>query len=363
MNERLLTVAYLIDDLRLGGAEKQLSMLASALPSSFKPVVVCLSQHAHPIRELLESAGVEVVTVERRSHLEARRLREALRAVREADADVVHGFLDAANGYAFVCARALRKPVILSVQSDSLRVSGVKRMVLSWMLRRAERVLVNSRKGADFLRNRVGVAEARILHVPNWIDTEKAAARRVARRTPTPPTVGFVGRFAPEKRVGLLLDVFHLLLREIPDARLVLMGDGPERDEILRRVGRLNLADRVELVAPNPAVEGTLHRFDVFVMTSALEGLPNAAIEALAAGIPVVSTRVGDMADIVVEGRTGALFENEDPGSMAATLARVLADRTLAENAAAAGPKLVEERFSLRRAVERLTETYRALAR
>ena len=363
MDERTLTIAYLIDDLSLGGAQKQLSMLARALPSPYKPVVVCLSQHTRPMREVIESAGIEVVAIERRSHAEIRRFREAARVIRTRGADIVHGFLDAANGYAFVCGRTLGKPVVLSLRSDTLRVSGAKRKALEWMLRHADRVLVNSRRGAGFLKDSVGVSETRILHIPNWLDTKTIGPARDLARPGAPLTIGFVGRLVPEKRVDLLVEVFHKLLARIPDARLILMGEGSDRDKIAGLVARLKLGGRVEWVPPSLAVGDTLRRCDVFVMTSALEGLPNAAIEAFALGIPVVSTAVGDMGELIIEGQTGALFEDDDPESMAVTLSRVMTDRALLHNAAAAGPKLVEERFSLSRAVDRITEVYRSLVR
>jgi glycosyltransferase involved in cell wall biosynthesis len=141
------------------------------------------------------------------------------------------------------------------------------------------------------------------------------------------------------------------------------MGEGPEQRDIARLVESSNLTDRVEFVPAGPDIDATLRRFHVFVMTSSVEGLPNAAIESLAAGVPVVSTKVGDMTELVVEGKTGALFESDVPDSMAATLSRALLDRALLESAAAAGPKLVEERFSLKRAVKELSDVYRALAR
>jgi glycosyltransferase involved in cell wall biosynthesis len=136
------------------------------------------------------------------------------------------------------------------------------------------------------------------------------------------------------------------------------MGDGPERDDIAGRIERLGLASSVELVAPNPDVEATLARIDVFVMTSAFEGLPNAAIEALSMGIPVVSTAVGDVAELIVPGKTGVLFEDDRPEAIADTLVRVLADRALLENALRFGPKLVEEKFSLGRAAAKLASVY-----
>ena len=362
MEEKIVTVAFVIDSLSFGGAERQLSLLVPALPDRFKPVVISLSNQIHPFGPELRSRGIEVISLENRRNVEFRRLRQTVGILRSRKADIVHGFLDAANAYAFLAGRALGKPVMLSLQSNTLRLTGLKGAAMAAMLRGAESVLVNSKAGSEYLRTRVGVSERHILHIPNWIDPIRAGPARDIPPPGSAPIVGFVGRFEPPKRLGVLVDVFERLLATIPDARLILQGDGSERGSIARRVARSNLSDRVEFVPADPEVGGTLRRLHVFVMTSAFEGLPNSAIEALSKGVPVVSTPVGDLGELVIEGKTGAFFESDDPGAMAEELARVLADRTLLENAAVFGPRLVEEKFSIQRAVGRLTDAYLSLA-
>ncbi len=359
MGKNATRIAFLIDSLSFGGAERQLSLLVRALPPPFEPIVVSLSRDIDPFGSELRSKGIDVVAIERRGHADVARLVEAARVIRARNADIVHGFLDAANAYAFLSGRVLHKRVVLSLRNEILRVSGPKGTVLSWMFRHADRVLVNSRRGAAFLEENVGVSQQNIVYIPNWIDPDRIGRVRVL-----PPAgagarvIGFVGRFARQKRLDVLVDAFHAVRLRMPDARLVLMGDGPERDDIAGRIERLGLASSVELVAPNPDVEATLARIDVFVMTSAFEGLPNAAIEALSMGIPVVSTAVGDVAELIVPGKTGVLFEDDRPEAIADTLVRVLADRALLENALRFGPKLVEEKFSLGRAAAKLASVY-----
>ncbi len=361
MGKNSLTIAYLIDSLSYGGAERQLDLLVRALPPTITSVIISLSGDVDPFGTALRANGFDVVAIERRSHVDVKRLWEAIRAIRSRGAGLVHGFLDAANAYAYASARTLRLPVMLSLQSEVLRVPGARGTVLSMMLRRADRVLVNSRAGAEVLQTRIGVSEGRILHIPNWIDPARLGGPRVLPSPGSPATIGFVGRFAPAKRLTLLVEVFHHLLRFIPDAKLVLQGDGSEHAAVVESVERLGLRGRVEFVPPDPDVAGTLRRIHVFVLTSAFEGLPNAAIEALSMGVPIIATDVGDLRELIVDGKTGTFFRNEDPHSMAETLAGVLADRALIENALAAGPRLIQEKFSLSRAVDRLTSDYASL--
>ncbi len=197
MDKHTTRIAFLIDSLSFGGAEKQLSLLVRALPAPFEPLVISLSRNIDPFGKELQSRGIEVVAIERRGHADLRRLVEAARVIRERKADIVHGFLDAANTYAFVSGRALRKRVVLSLRNEILRLPGARGAALSWMLRHADRVLVNSRSGAAFLKNDVRVPEENIVHIPNWIEPDRIGRVRALPPAGTSATVfGFGGRFA-----------------------------------------------------------------------------------------------------------------------------------------------------------------------
>ncbi len=354
----MIKVAYIIDSLSFGGAERQLSLLVKALPDPFSPLVISLSENIHPFGEQLRSDGIEVVALPKHSGVDVMRLSGTIRALKRHRADIVHGFLDAANAYAFASGRFLRKPVILSLRSEVLRVQGARAGVLTWMLRHAARVLVNSGAGAEHLRTAVGVDDQKILHIPNWIDPKRIGRVREIPPPGTPPTVGFVGRFERPKRLDILLDSFKHVLDTLPGARLILMGGGSEQGMVTTRIQDLGIGSRVEIIKPNPDVDATLRQLHIFVMTSDFEGLPNAAMEALSMGIPIVSTPVGDVRELVIEGQTGMYLDTNDPGSVSDTLIRALSDRTLLESSLTAGPKLVEEKFSLARAVERLSAVY-----
>lgn len=354
----MIKIAFIIDSLSFGGAERQLSLLVRALPDPFSPVVISLSDDIHPFGDELRADGIEVAALPRHSGLDVVRLSGTIRALREHRAALVHGFLDAANAYAFAAGRFLRKPVVLSLRNEILRVRGARAAALTWMLRHAEQVLVNSRAGAGHLQKDIGVDPHKILHIPNWIDPERTGRVRDIPPPGTPPTMGFVGRFAKQKRLDILLDSFALVLRTMSDARLILMGGGTEMEMVTARIRDLGIGKNVEIVEPSPDVDATLRRLHLFVMTSDFEGLPNSAMEALSMGIPLVSTSVGDVRELIVEGETGTFFDRVDPESMAATLVRAVSDKGLLERSLTAGPELVGKKFSLDRAVERLTAVY-----
>ncbi len=353
-------IAYVIDDLAYGGAQRQLSLLVRALPDGYVPIVVSMSSNLHPFADAMREDGVRVVSLPRRTSNDVGRLWALRRTLKESGADLVHGFLDAANVYAYLSARTLRRPVMLSLRGDRLALSGVRAGVLAWTLRRADRVLVNSRAGRRLLLETINVNPSRVEYIPNWSRRDNGEPR------PLPPesgdkVIGSIGRFVPLKRLHLLIEAFGEAHRRVPAARLVLMGSGPEKDSLLRRVEQLELGRWVEFLEPRLDVVGVLRRFYCFVLASGFEGLPNAVMEALAEGVPVIATPSGDVSDLIIDGKTGTLVNGDQPGALADAIVRVLSDTELLRNARTCGPELVRRKFSMSAALDRLLPVYDSL--
>ena len=352
------TIAYVIDDLGYGGAQKQLSLLARHLELPFKPVVICLSQIVEPFAADLEQAGVPVVTIERHSSAEIGRAWKLKRALDEIGASLVHGILDASNVYAFVAGRLRQIPVVLSLRAENIRVSGMRAHTVAWMMRHAEAVVTNTTAGRHFLAESVGVKNERIHLTPNWIDPAFSPS---SAGTPDGKTFGSVGRFHVDKRFDMLVDALPLVRERIPDARLVLQGDGPERQALEARVEQQNLKNAVELIPAGSDVAPTLARLSCFALPSPSEGLSNAAVEALASGVPLVANRTGDMANLITPGETGIFAEAGDVPALATAIMNCLQDRALAASCRSAGPTLVAQQYSMTAGVERMATLYNSL--
>jgi len=353
MAERSVKVAYVIDDLGRGGAQRQLSLLAPALASRARGAVVfCMSSITAPFSDVIRAGGVEVRAFERRSSMDLVRLALLRRGIRDKGADVVHSFLDASNAYAYAAARSLRLPVVLSLRSDRLSLGGVRARVLRAMLRNAEAVVANSEAGHRTLVSQIGVDQARALLVRNCVDADsfRAGARRGV------PTVGYVGRLVPLKRVDRLVEAFSAVAAE---AELVIVGDGPERPRLEALVERKGLSSRVTFAGAVDDVGPWLDRFTCLVLPSEWEGLPNVLLEALAAGIPVVAPPVGDVPTIVQDGRTGVLVAED--AALPTAVTRALRDTDLQRSARDEGPAFVRENFSVDRAADALLYCYHRL--
>jgi glycosyltransferase involved in cell wall biosynthesis len=217
-----------------------------------------------------------------------------------------------------------------------------------------------------------GVARRRIAVVPNFLDEEAFRAPSPAERRALAgslrlegagPTIGIVANLLPIKDHASLLRAAAELLPGHAGLRVVLVGDGGCRGELERLAGELGIAGAVVFAGRRPHLPNLHHLFDVSVLCSRSEGLPNSVLEAMAAGRPVVATNVGAVADAVVEGETGLLVPPGDPAALAAALDGLLSDPARARRLGEAGAARARGVYSPEAALGALERLYVELAR
>ena len=184
-----------------------------------------------------------------------------------------------------------------------------------------------------------------------------ARARRLLGVGPDEPVVGTVANFTPKKDQRTLLRAIELLVADVPDVRVVLIGTGPLEGALKAQAAAAGLGDQVLFTGIRDDVQELLPGFDVFVLSSLHEGLSIALIEALAAGVPCVATRVGGVGEVVQDGVDGLLIPPGDPHVLATALGKVLLDPELRASLGAAG-KENARRFTISTAVERIETVY-----
>ena len=167
--------------------------------------------------------------------------------------------------------------------------------------------------------------------------------------------IGNVARLVEQKDQRALVDAAPAILERFPDARFVVVGDGPLRAELEADAASLPFA----FLGDRDDVPELLAGFDVFAFPSLFEGLCLAVIEAQAAGCPVVATPVGGIRETVIDGETGLLVPARDPAALAASICRLLDDPALADRLAREGRRRARARFSVERMVEGTLQLYR----
>lgn len=236
-----------------------------------------------------------------------------------------------------------------------------------WSLRAANRVLTVSEPFRQELIGR-GVAPERIDVVHNAIDPQwglrdrrpeaSAALRAKLGIGPEKRVVLIVGRLSSEKDHRTLLEAAHRLQGSVPPPHLVIVGDGPERPKIEETVRTLGLVGSVTLAGQVPSAEPYYGIADICVLSSLSEGSPNALLEAMAAGVPVVATAVGGVPEMVSHGESALLIQPGNCQAMTGAIASLLADASLARKLADRARQLVLDRHAPEARTRRLVETY-----
>lgn len=192
-------------------------------------------------------------------------------------------------------------------------------------------------------------------------DAVRERTRQALGIAPATPVAGIVARLTRAKDHVNLFEAFAQVRERYPDARCVVVGDGELRGALEREVETRGLRDAVMMLGRRDDVADLLCAFDVFVLSSSTEGLALILLEAMAAGLPVVATRVGGNPEVVVDGVTGRVVPPRDPGALAGAVASLFADPATARRMGQAGRERSRGEFSTRTMADRYAATYEAL--
>jgi glycosyltransferase involved in cell wall biosynthesis len=346
-------IAFCITELDPGGAEWALVRIARGLDRQrWSPHVYCLAQRG-PLADELDAADVPVTCLGARSAADVSVILGLASALRRFRPDIVQTFMFHGNLTGRLAAWWAGVPVV---------VAGVRVVEpdARWRMRldRLTNRLVNhtvcvSHAVAERYR-KMGYRDDELTVVSNGVDFERFATASPADLRPIgiPPgakTVLFVGRLHPQKGWRHLLAAFDRVVHECTgkeQPHLLIVGDGPERSAVVADIKRRGLDEQVHLAGWQPDVTPLVRAADVFVLASLWEGMPNVLLEAMAAGLPCIATRVEGVAELIVPGETGRLVASGDEPALAAEISVLLSDPETAARLAAAGQAHVRDQFT-----------------
>jgi glycosyltransferase involved in cell wall biosynthesis len=362
-------IAILIDGLARGGAERQALNAVEALAKLGHDATLFYYNDPGTYEGMTEHPAVargRVRHVPRRGGVAF--VWRFSRLLRRERFEVVHGFKSLPSIYAGVAGRMAGVPVVLGgSRSGEYEWSGLAAGIQRLTRGLLQGWVVNSEAVAESLCRHVGVSRARCHLLPNGIDCAgfRSAlppdeARRRLGLPPGAPTVTCLAAFRPEKNHALLIDAAALLFPRVPSAWLLLAGDGPERGGLERLVAMRNIGPRVKFLGNRADVADVLGATTVSVLASTYEGISNAVIESMCAGVPVVTTDYPGAADLVSDGDDGFIVPRGDAARLADRLARVLLDPALRDRLGQAGRGKVSARFGVEPMAHRLLDIYAA---
>ena len=388
MSEEPIRVLRVIARLNMGGPALHVAYLTAGLAErGYETTLVAgsLARGEDSMAFVAEELGIEVQRIVE-LHREISVLRDAVaivrlaRLIRRVRPHILHTHTAKAGAVgrlAALLAGDARPPIVVHTfhghvlhgYFDPLRTAGF-RLLERWLARTSTALVAVSPQVRDDLVA-LGVApRERFVVVRLGIELEQRVAtaqdgrgenRRVLGVGPDRFAVGWIGRMTGVKRTEDVLRAFRRLRDGGVDACLFMIGDGPDRAAVERRAHELGVMRDTFFLGYQEEVAPFYAAFDAMILPSINEGTPVSAIEALAAGRPVVATRVGGVPDVVREGEDGYLVEAGDVDALADRLARLAADPELRERLGAAGRARVVPRYSVERLVDDIDLLYRSL--
>lgn len=290
-----------------------------------------------------------------------------IKTVRDSKLDLIHSHYAIPHATSAYMARdIIGVPYVVTLHGSDVHTLGLDpayRPVVKHTVENADAVTVVS----NFLRKKahdeLGI-ERNIQVIPNFIDVERfrrldgirlivesgcVSLRNVEEAkalNPGEKILLHASNFRRVKRVVELIDILRIVVDHRPNVRLIIAGDGPTRIEVERKVEALDLCDNVHLLGVKSNMQDIMCSSDVFLLNSTLEGMPLVLLEAMACGLPVITTPAGGIPELVRPGKDGIVTRGFDSEEFAQAVIEMLDDDSLRSKFSQAGRKRVEESFS-----------------
>jgi glycosyltransferase involved in cell wall biosynthesis len=367
-------VFYLLDSLNVGGTESQAVELARRMPAAGYDVTLGCLRAEGPLLERLHGSAVVLREFQPKGGLDSPAgLYELLRLSRflkRQKFDIVHTHDLYSNLLGIPAARLAGVKAIVSSRRDLAHLdwyTARRRVLLRWVQNLSGAVLANATPIHDALIAEDGFAPEKLRVIHNGVDVEKFKAARDSRNHLFPGVgdgklIVLVGNMHSDvKGHPWLIASASAVVREFPSVRFVLIGDGEKRHSFEQQVAGLALEKNFLFLGRRADVPEILASCDIAVLPSRAEGLPNAVLEYMAAGLPAVVSSVGGNSELVQDGLTGLLVPPEDSAALSAALLKLLRDPNLAREIALSGHDCAVRNFGFERLVREVDALYSEL--
>lgn len=368
-------VAHLIYRLDIGGLETLLvDTINRMAPGRYRHAVICLTDYTD-FAQRITRPDVTLFALHKPAGLALGTHADLFRLLRRLRPDILHTYNLGTIEYA-ATAWAAGVPVRVHAEHgrdarDPQGLNPKHNLLRRLLVPFIDRYVPVSRDLHGWLEGVVRIPARKLQLIDNGVDTERFCAGAAAPdgatadvwQDPETFVIGTVGRLQDVKDQATLIDAFAILRSELPGERLrlVLVGDGPLRGRLEAQVQAAGLQDSVCFAGARADVAPVMRSFSLFALSSIAEGTPVTMLEAMASELPVVSTAVGGIPDLVADGSSGTLVQAGDARAMAAAIAPYVRDRALARRHGAAGRARVEQNYSMRAMLAAYVALYDAL--
>ncbi|MBW2594462.1 MAG: glycosyltransferase family 4 protein [Deltaproteobacteria bacterium] len=375
-----ISILFVIDGLEFGGGERTFLQLIQGLPCERYAIHVATSPEGDFFK-ILTGMGIDVVPLDLRKRVSVNNIKKLSGIIRKRKIDIVHSQGGRSDFYARIAARRL-KPKIKIVNTVAMPVKGYDVSALrkgayrffDWVSERyADRFIVVSEVLKETLLNSYRIPPDKVIKIYNGIElneyrpngkevrSQKSEVRREFGLSKDAPVIGAIGRMVWQKGFEYLIECIPEIVRTYPDAKILIVGDGPLRERLGALSEELGVRDNVIFAGFRSDIKEILSAVDLLVVPSLLEGFPMVTLEAMAMAKPIVATNIDGITEQITDGIDGILVSPRDPSTLAKAVIRVLNDNELVRTMGLSARERVEQDFSVEKMVAETEKVYMSL--
>lgn len=372
---RKYKIAYLIDGLSMGGAERLMVPILKHLSRDYFEPYVCAmqSKDGNPLADEIHALGIPVdcLNIRRLRDLDA--ISRLLKYLKGIGADLVHTQLEVANVLGNISAKLLRLPSVCTIHvmpSLDVKTKTKLHQRVEWFALRhfCDRVISVSEEARQYHIEISRTAADKVTTIYNGIDLsaflkmnnafERSAVRAEMRMPSDANVLVTVAVLRPPKGIQFMIRALPAILASHPNTYYLIVGGGSHHNALLEEVNKAGVNKRVIFAGMRKDVPKLLAASDVFVLPTLTEALPTVLAEAMAVKLPIVASRVGGIPEMIANGQNGILVEPEDVNGLVKACLHLLENPEKRLDMGEEGWKTVNRKFSIGRQVDQLRELY-----
>jgi glycosyltransferase involved in cell wall biosynthesis len=376
-----MKILYVIDNLEFGGGERGFLQIIKGLDKE-KYSIHAASKPDGEFGEKLVEMGIHPEPINMGNRFNPLTILKLARIIRKESVNIVHSQGARADFFTRLAVKVTRRPHLLStiqMPVEGYDVHPLKKIIYVVLDRLSERFvdkfIVVSENLRKTLTERHKISPDKVVTIYNGIEideympnlaevrSQKSEVRREFGLAGDASVIGAIGRLVWQKGFEYLIEAVPDVLREYPDAKFLIVGEGPLGDKLKMKSGELRVEDKVIFTGFRSDIKKILAAIDVLAMPSLLEGLPMVLLEGMATAKPIIATKIDGIMEQISDGIEGILIPPKDPSAIAQAIIRLINDRESGRKLGLAARKRVEQKFSVEKMVAETEKVYLSLPR
>lgn len=354
---------YVIATMGIGGAEKQLVEIVKRLDKDKYDAMVCCLTRGGPFEDELKQEGIRYSILWKRFKFDFSVIFKLVRLLRIEKVDILHTYMFTSNSFGRVAGAVARVPkIVVSERCVDIWKNKfhflIDRILLHW----TDKVICVSNGVRKFYVDKIDISDEKAVTIYNGLAIEhchtNADITKKYGLCSGNRIIGTIGRLTLQKGLKYLIHSAAIALRQTPQIKLFIIGDGPEKKNLVKLVNNLGISERVIFTGFQKDVMPFLKVMEIFVLPSLFEGLPNVVLEAMAFEKPVVAINIPGVDEVVTDGETGVLVPPRSPESLADAIIELLNNEGKARRMGISGRERVEKYFNIELMVEKYENVY-----